>query len=258
MKNGAEKLGWTLSVHTVSFSEKNTIEKSLDSIKAIGLTQVDTYRGNQYVGGDIDTLHYWLDKKKLDKVKMLFKDKGVELNHFGVIQGEDEKEWREIFEFAKYMGVKMLISEPQYEHLKLVDKLSQEYGIPVGIHNHPAPTKYWHPNTFMTYAKNLKLSKNIGIYPDINNWVYSGLNPVEMLKLCEGRIIGIQIKDHIDGIGMVQWGTGTVNVPGIFHELKRQNFKGNISFEYFGDFSKVDYISKSIDYLNFFSKQFNK
>jgi sugar phosphate isomerase/epimerase len=236
-QTGAEKLGWTLSVHTVSFVKTHTIEESLDSIKSIGLTKVDTYRGDQHVGDGIEILHYWLDKNKRDKVKELFKDKGMELNHFGVIHGSDEKEWREIFEFAKYMGVKMLISEPQYKHLKLVDKLSQEFDIPVGIHNHPSPTKYWHPSTFMAYAKKLKLSKNIGIYPDITNWLYSGLNPLEMLKLSKGRIIGVQIKDHIDGMGMVPWGTGTVNVPGILNELKSQNFKGNISFEYFGEFS---------------------
>lgn len=255
-KSGTEKLNWTLSVHTVSFVKENTIKESIDSIKATGLTKVDTYRGTQHVGLGIDTLHYWLDKKKLDKVKKLFKDKGMELNHFGVIQGESEEEWRDIFEFAKYMGVKMLISEPEYKDLKLVDKLSQEYGIPVGIHNHPAPTKYWHPSTIMSYFKTLKLSKNIGIYPDTNNWAYSGLNPLEMLKLCEGRVIGIQLKDRCDKEGILPWGTGCMDVIGMIHELKRQNFKGNISFEYFSN-SNVEYISKSVDYYNYVTEYIN-
>lgn len=248
----AGQLGWTLSVHSVSFGS-NTLEEALDSIKIIGLDKVDAYRGKQDVGIGIETLHYWLDKKELNKVKKLIKEKGLELNHFGVIQGENEEEWRKIFEFAKYMGVKMLISEPEYKHLKYVDQLAQEYGIRVGIHNHPAPTRYWHPNTVITYIKKLKLSNHVGIYPDVVNWVRSGLEPLEMLKLAEGHVIGIQIKDL--GKGMVPWGTGKVNVPGILRELKRQNFKGNISFEYFGKFSKVEYIKKSVEYFHYVTNQ---
>ena len=247
---------WTISVHTVSYVKQYTIEESIDQIKSIGIHSIDTYRGTQHVGyANIDTLHYWLEKSKLDKVNELFAKKGVTMNHFGVIHGSNEQEFREIFEFAKYLGVKLLISEPEYHLLPMVDKLSQEYGIPVGIHNHPAPTKYWHPSTFLTYAKKYKLSKNIGIYPDINNWAYSGLDPLEMLKLCEGRLIGIQLKDRVEGVGMVPWATGTLDVAGMLHELKRQNFEGNISFEFFGRFDKTDYIAKSMEYYNAFIEQ---
>ncbi|NIJ44860.1 sugar phosphate isomerase/epimerase [Wenyingzhuangia heitensis] len=254
-KAATEKLGWTLSVHTVSFADRATITQSLDSIKAMGFTLVDTYRGKQHFGNEIDTLHYWLEKSKLEKVKQQIVNKGLEINHFGVINGKDEKEWRDIFEFAKFMGVKLLICEPEYDHLEYVDQLTQEFGIKVGIHNHAVPTKYWHPKTVMTLLHKKKISKNIGIYPDINNWVVSGLNPVEMLQLAKGRIIGIQIKDRAHKKGMMPWGTGDINVSGIFRELQRQEFKGNISFEYFGKFSKTAYISKSLEYYHFLIDQ---
>ncbi|WP_158971500.1 hypothetical protein [Paraglaciecola sp. L3A3] len=59
-------------MHTVSFVNTLTIEQSIDSIKSIGLTKVDTYRGDQHVDASIKELYYGLDKNTLDKVKAIF------------------------------------------------------------------------------------------------------------------------------------------------------------------------------------------
>ena len=50
-----------------------------------------------------------------------------------------------LFDFAKDMGMEMLIAEPPADDLDTCDKLCEEYGFPLAITNHPKPALYWNP-----------------------------------------------------------------------------------------------------------------
>jgi hypothetical protein len=54
----------------------------------------------------------------------------------------DEAESRRVFEFAKKMKLETIVSEPPTEALDVIEKLVNEYGINMAIHNHPAPSLY--------------------------------------------------------------------------------------------------------------------
>ncbi|NIJ44946.1 sugar phosphate isomerase/epimerase [Wenyingzhuangia heitensis] len=244
---GADQLGWELAVHSVCFS-KNTLEQAMDSIKATGITSFIAYRGAQQVETLKERMNYTIAQSKLSKLQKIIQRKGLSLKHFSVINVESKEEWKKLFEFANAMNVKMILSEPAYEHLPYIDTLAQAYKIKVGIHNHSVPSRYWHPQTAISYLKKYNLSKYIGLYPDTENWIRSGLDPIEMLKLAEGRIIAIQLKDRYKKPAPL--GLGKIPVSGILHELKRQKFKGIISLEFFSSSEyKVAHIKKSADYF---------
>ena len=166
-----------------------------------------------------------------------------------MVKGKNEKEWINIFEFAKEMGIKIIVSEPNAEHLDLVEDLCAEYKIKLALHNHPDPTPYWNP-TIVLKALDGR-NEYMGVCADVGHWTRSGLDAVECLQMLEGKIFETHFKDvnATDKSGhSVVWGEGKIDMPGILKELKRQNFKGKhvIEYEYNWDNSVPD-IQQSIE-----------
>ena len=166
-------------------------------------------------------------------VKAYVKSKGITLNAFGVGGADNEEGWRKLFVFAKDMDIPLIVSEPKDEQWDYVNKLAGEFSIPVAIHDHPRPNHYWHPDSVLLA---LKGHPNIGVCADIGHWVRNGLNVVDCIKKCNGKIMILHLKDVAE-FGNVQapdvlLGEGVCNIPAVLQELKNQNFKGVFSIEY--------------------------
>ena len=67
--------------------------------------------------------------------------RGVKVIGFGVSRfSKDHDANRKLFEFGKAMGVDYISADPDPDTFDSLDKLTEEYGIAVGIHNHgPGP-----------------------------------------------------------------------------------------------------------------------
>ena len=114
-------------------------------------------------------------------IKKKLGDSGVKLVNYGVCNlSKKEDDSRRVFDFAKDMGIETLVSEPTEDSMEMLDKLCEEYGINIAIHNHPKPSHYWNPDTLLNACKGR--SKRIGACADTGHWVRSGLNPLESLK----------------------------------------------------------------------------
>src|SRR3546814_14041972 len=85
-------------------------------------------------------MYYNMDATKRKAILKAVKKKGVKLCAFGVVNGNDEAEWTQIFEFAKAMGIKVINTEPKAELMPVIGRLANQYKIKVGIHNHPQPS----------------------------------------------------------------------------------------------------------------------
>jgi len=227
------KLGWTLSAQTYTFN-RFTFFEAVDKTLSAGLHSVEAYPGQQ-LGGDMEgAMDYNMDAAKRKAILKALKEKGVKLSAFGVVNGNNEAEWTQIFEFAKAMGIKVINTEPKAELMPMIGRLAGQYKIKVGIHNHPQPSHYWSPQVVLD-AIAAADSKYVGGCADIGHWVRSGLDPVESLKQYEGHLVSLHFKDLAEKSRKthdVHWGTGVCNVEGVIAELKRQGFKGNISAEY--------------------------
>ena len=149
----------------------------------------------------------------------------------------NEAEARKLFEFAKGLGIRAIVTEPA-EPIDLIEKLVKEYDIMVGFHNHPRQPgnpahRMWDPNYILSVVKDR--DPRIGCCADTGHWVRSNLKPVDCLRILRGRIICSHLKD-LSAMGPaghdVPFGTGVSDIPGILDELKAQGFQGSLSIEY--------------------------
>lgn len=228
-----KKSGWLLGSQAYTF-RLFTLDEALRKIDSCGLTNVEIYPG-QTIGGGIDgKIDIKMSAGDRAKVKNLFKKYGITATAFGVTSAKDETEWIQLFEFAKDLGVKVINTEPNPSHFAFLPQLAEKYKIKLGLHNHPKPSRYWHPDTVQKYMGN---SEFIGACIDIGHYVRSGLDPVATMKQLEGKIVSFHFKDVVPGPTQgkfhdVVWGNGQSKVDEVIAEMKRQKFKGPISVEY--------------------------
>jgi L-ribulose-5-phosphate 3-epimerase len=141
--------------------------------------------------------------------------------------------WKKQFDKAKELGAKFVTAEPPIVLWDEIDSLAGVYGMKVAIHEHwKGVSAYWHPDSVLAAIKD---HPNFGACADLGHWPKSGVDPVEAVKKLEGHIIALHLKDIAEfnnpKIQDVPVGTGVVDFPAVFAELKRQNFKGPIYIE---------------------------
>lgn len=245
------KLGWKLS--SVSYNWKMfTFIESLDKLDSCGLKYIEGWAGHVIGEGMEGKLDYHMDKATREIILQKLKSKNIKMLTYGVVTPKSESDWRQLFEFGKAMGIELFDSEPEEKFLPLISKLCEEYQIDVAIHNHTNPSPYWNPDILLNTIKGQ--SKRIGSCADIAHWVESGLDPIECLKKLKGRILHTHMADlnekNSPKAQSVPWGTGVLNMVGIFEELKRQNYKGFIDIEYENNwYNNVPDIIVSIAYF---------
>ena len=228
-----EKLGWKLGAQAYSF-RLFTFNDAIQKADSCNLKYIEAFP-RQVIGGGIEgAMDFNMPPEKREQVLKLLKDKGIVLYAFGVVNADSPESWRQLFVFAKAMGIQNINTEPKESDLPMIGKLADEFKIKVSIHNHPKPTKYWDPQIVLNAIK-LANSKYVGACADIGHWVRSGIDPVEGLKQYAGHLNHLHFKDLNEKSPKahdVHWGTGVSNIKGVMQELKNQNFKGMLSAEY--------------------------
>lgn len=225
-------LGWQLGAQAYTFN-RFTFFEAIDKIKSCNLSYVEAYPGQTIGGGIEGEMDYHMSAEKREQILKMLDEKGVKAVSYGVVRADNEADWRQIFEFAKAMGMENITSEPEEKDIPLLSKLCDEYKIKLAIHNHPEPSHYWHPDVVLNALQGQ--SERIGACADIGHWVRSGLDPVECLQKLEGHIIQLHVKDLNEKDKKahdVHWGQGVSRIDAVLEELNRQNFKGLFSAEY--------------------------
>lgn len=228
-----EKLGWKLGAQAYSF-RLFTFTDAIHKTDSCNLKYIEAFPGQAIGSGIEGKMDFNMSPEKRSQVLDLLKDKGIVLHAYGVVNADSPESWRQLFVFAKAMGIQNINSEPKDSDLPMIGKLADEFKINVSIHNHPKPTRYWSPEIVLKAIK-LANSKYVGACADIGHWVRSGIDPVEGLKQYTGHINHLHFKDlneHSPKAHDVHWGTGVSNVKAVMQELKNQNFKGMLSAEY--------------------------
>lgn len=245
-----EKLGWKLGSQAYTFKEFTFFE-AVEKIEDIGLSYVEAYPGQEIGGGIEGVMEFPMDREKRVKILNKLEKADIKMLSFGVVSIDNEADWNKLFDFAKAMDIKNITAEPRHEDIPFIAELAEKNKIKVAIHNHPKPTRYWHPDTVLDAIRGQ--NQWVGACADIGHWVRSGLDPVECLKKLEGHIMQLHFKDlnkREPEAHDVPWGQGVSNVEGVLKELHRQNFKGLFSVEYEHNWhNNVPEIKKSVDYF---------
>ena len=221
----AGRKDWKIGLQCFTFNGKSLLE-TVDYCAANGIKLLEIYPGQKIGEGFTGKTSHQMTAEECGKLQAVLKDKGVSLLSYGVVRAGQESEWRQVFDFAKRMGIATIITEPAHNQMEMLDKLTAEYGINVGIHNHGEPT----PDQVAKLIDGR--SNRIGIAPDNGHWSRRGIDNLASLKRFEGRILSIHLKDLKDGKQDVPFGEGTTPVAGILAWLDQSDYKGNIVIEY--------------------------
>lgn len=236
-RKGAAAAGpaWRLAVQAYTFN-RFTFFEAVDKAKALGLKYIEAYPGQKLSKEKPDVVfHHDMSAEAMKDVQAQLEEAGITLVNYGVVDlGKDEAAARKVFVFAKKMGIRTIVSEPDPQTLGTLDKLAREFAIRVAIHNHPKPSKYWSPESVLDAVTGH--SRMIGACADTGHWPRSGVDPVAALKSLKGRIVCLHFKD-LNELNKreahdVPWGTGKCDVKAMLAELKEQNFRGVFSIEY--------------------------
>jgi len=221
-------LGWRLGSQSWTF-RLFPFEEAVKKIASLGLRVIEAGPGQKVRAGDDLVISYDMTKAQRYVVRSILADHDMTMPTFG---GTDVTP--QAMEFALDMGIETLVTEPSPDMLPEYDKLAQQYGVNVAIHNHPNPSIYW--DYKLTLERLKDLSPRMGICLDTGHFRRSGFEPVDVARAMKGRILTVHMKDLNNKGGPdchdVPWGTGVCDIAGFMVELKRQNFKGVFHAEY--------------------------
>ncbi len=189
----------------------------------------------QMIGNHLNPM---ASKDETLKKKAVLDAAGLTVYTFGVAGTSLDKEQnRKLFEFAKLMGIKVIIVEPgDYKILDNLEELVKEYDIKIALHNHGVFSPYGNPAVVKNLIK--YRDKRIGVCLDAG-WVASTrLDVAKVFRDYEGRVYDIHLKDKKvnntekgDVATDTEIGKGDVNFKGLFAELKKVNWPGVMSIE---------------------------
>jgi sugar phosphate isomerase/epimerase len=211
--------------------------ETLENVEQLGIKYIQAY-SNQRLSKDLPgsvTFGPGMTEEQIQLVKTKLRQHGISIFAMGVVRWENnETDAEKYFDFARNMGISMLVTEPEYDDFSLIENMVKKYNIRVAIHNHPIPTKYARPETILFRIKNL--DRRIGVCADTGHWLRSGVIPAEALSVLEGRIFDIHLKD-LNKYGKLEaedvpFGTGVANVKDILAELTLQNYTGFLTIEH--------------------------
>jgi L-ribulose-5-phosphate 3-epimerase len=216
---------WTF--HSVNFPE------SLAKADSAGLTYIEPNTFHK-AGPELkDSLILQLSAAGIEKLKALIQKKGLKAESIYIAGDSTLESWKKQFDIAKQLGVKFVTAEPPVNMWDSIDSLAGAYNIKVAIHDHwKGVSHYWHPDSVLQAIQD---HPNFGACADLGHWPKSGIDPVEAVKKLKGHIIGVHLKDiaafNDPKLKDVPVGTGVVDFPAIFQELKDQQFRGHIYIE---------------------------
>ncbi len=251
-----EKLGWRAGIEAYTF-HKFTFFEAIEKTAELGLHCIGGLSFMQQVSKEIPkNFDQNLSDNELLKIRMKLESVGVRMPvYYAQTIPSDEAACRKLFEFGNKMGVETFICEPKPAQLDLLEKLANEYGINIGIHNHGPNISpdTWRPEMVLALCEGR--SKRIGAAPDLGYWLRHGIDPVEAARLLKDRILTVQMHDlHEAGEKGedVPWGTGIGKSRVFFEELRRLGIKPcMIGLEYSGDwYESMPKLAKCIEFFN--------
>jgi sugar phosphate isomerase/epimerase len=214
---------WKLGLTSYSLRGM-TLFEAIDQAKSLGIKSIEPFEGHKLEKDAPAKFGRDMSEEQIAKLRKKLKDSDVTLVGFYTQIPSDKKECEHLFKFAKKVGAKMLVSEPDPTTLPMIDEFCKKYEIALALHNHPVgKSVYWDPAKVVELCKNR--SKWVGLCADLGHWQRSGIKPADGLRTAGTRLITLHVKDinATDGTGHdVSWGTGKGDLAEAFktvHEL---------------------------------------
>ena len=203
------------------------VDEALQHAKDLGFKYIEFYGAMFPTDSDASAIAAM--RKKVSDLGLTMTAHGV--NHFSK-NGEAN---RKLFEFAKAAGIPTITADPDPDSFSSLEELVKEFDIRVAIHNH-GPNHRYNKAIDVLHAVE-KHDQRIGACADLGHFIRSGERAPEVIRLLQGRLYGIHLKDFKEMQDKTQGvilGRGHLDVLGVFAALKQVNFpiNGALSLEY--------------------------
>jgi sugar phosphate isomerase/epimerase len=245
--------GWFVGAQAYTFKEFSAFE-AIAKTKEAGGNLIEFYPGQILKPGSQDKVGHTMSAGAMAELKAECARQGVRAVNYGVVGANNPEEVRSIMEFAKKMELYAVCTEST-EQIAAWEACAKEFDVKVAFHEHGGSMsnpkyKVWNPLYILGVVESR--DKRVGACADLGHWCTSNLKPVECLRILNGRITSVHLKDKAANgeAPVVVAGTGVVDVAACLDELKKQNFKGHISIEHENDWKdNVPKVRANIDFV---------
>jgi len=201
---------------------KSDLKKALSVSKDLGVHYWESYTQHVPMTADAETVK---------ALRREIEAQGVHVGGYGVVHfSKDESAARKIFDFAKTFGVSYLSADPSADSFDLLDKLVEEYGIAIGIHNHGPGHRY---ALIDNIAKAIKdHSPKIGCCVDTGHFLRSKEDPVRAVEVFGNRVYGVHLKDVKNAETFTILGQGDLRTIDLLKALAANKYGHVLAIEY--------------------------
>lgn len=152
----------------------------------------------------------------------------------GPVYTRKRKDIDKIFDYAKRVGVNLIVGIPNKEDLGYLENKVKEYNIRFAIHNH-GPEDKLYPNATVIYNAIRDLDKRIGICFDMGHDTRDGQDAIKDLKKYHSRIFDMHFKNVTSATKegtTCELGRGVIDIPAYMTMLRMVKYKGVCSLEF--------------------------
>jgi sugar phosphate isomerase/epimerase len=161
------------------------------------------------------------------------KARGITGYGVGPIYMKTEKEVDAAFDYAKRVGVKLIVGVPEHELLPYVSRKVKEYDFHYAIHNHGLEDKRY-PTVESIYEKIKDLDTRLGICHDIGYSIQMGFDPAAVTLRYGHRVYEMHVKDMVNIAGTwtdCEIGRGAIDFAALVKALRKTKYSGMCSIE---------------------------
>ncbi len=204
---------------------KFDLEKAIAMMKRVDIKNIS-----------IKDIHLPLNStpEKIQAVLAQFAAAGIHVYGVGVIYMKSEKAVDEAFEYAKRVGVPLIVGVPNPGLLDYTEAKIRQYNIKLAIHNHgPEDKLYPGPKSVYDLIKNR--DARMGICLDIGHAQRAGEDPAKAILAYKDRMFDLHIKDVTVGSNAgkaTEIGRGVIDFAALVKALRKAKYSGIASIEY--------------------------
>ncbi len=180
------------------------------------------------------------------------KQSGVTGYAVGPIYMKTTEEIDKGFDYAKRVGVKLIVGVPNEDLLPYIDKKVKEYDMRYAIHIHGPDIKLW-PNASSVIKAVKNVDPRIGLCFDMGHNARYGDDPIADLEKYAKRIFDIHLKNVTAASKegkTCELGRGVIDIPAFVSMLRKVKYDGCCSLEYEKDMKDpLAGIAESVGYF---------
>jgi sugar phosphate isomerase/epimerase len=220
-----------------------SVDDMIAELKALEIEEIEMSRGEFMNFSKPPVERFESFRSKIDAA-------GIKCVSYYAPTIKDEGDLDTAIRFGRILGVSNITGDPTGDILKYVDRKMTAEGLSFGIHNHYFKQKfaYESPEDILNALRGL--SDTVGCTLDVGHIVSCGYDTVDAVRKLGPRLKLVHLKD-IQAPGgeiNVPLGQGRAKIPEVMNELRRQNFRGLIAFEYEKDGNISEDVRRQIAY----------